>query len=276
MPGKLVTTSATHRPRRPFPSRLVAVGMAVLVAGLVCSSVFRKRGQVSIPDPNAPQAKSETVVGPVAEEKGKEPVTTESGDPTSNSEDTRDGATTETAELPNTTAGEPDQPKADQAAIEKKQREEARRLKHHTEQLLGMIISTREMGVPPVPISEEDEESLRRDLLAAITNDIVIYDDEDSRTQEVKERVADAKRQLAEILQKGGSVVEAIKEYEAYVNEGAKVRSEVLAKVAPEVDAIEDDVKALEYVESVNEALKKEDIPPIKPEDVGFEEATTE
>ena len=134
-----------------------------------------------------------------------------------------------------------------------------------------MIISTDETGVPPLPISPDDEESLRRDLLAAITNDIVIYDDEDSRTQEVKERVADAKRQLAEILEKGGSVVEAIREYEAYVNEGAKTRAEVLAKVAPEVDAIEDDAKALEYVESVNEALKKEDIPPIKPEEVGFE-----
>ncbi len=93
------------------------------------------------------------------------------------------------------------------------------------------------------------------------------------RTQEVKERVADAKRQLAEILEKGGSVVEAIKEYEAYVNEGAKLRSEVIEKITPEVDAIEDDAKALEYVESVNEALKKEDIPPIKPEEVGFEEA---
>ena len=41
------------------------------------------------------------------------------------------------------------------------------------------------------------------------------------RTQEVKERVADAKRQLADILKADGSVVEAIREYEAHVNEGA-------------------------------------------------------
>ena len=42
------------------------------------------------------------------------------------------------------------------------------------------------------------------------------------RTQEVKERVADAKRQLADILKAGGSVVEAIREYATHVNEGAK------------------------------------------------------
>ncbi len=45
----------------------------------------------------------------------------------------------------------------------------------------------------------------------------------------------------------------------------------VLAKVAPEVEAISNDAEAVEYVESVNEALKKEDIPPIKLEEVGFE-----
>ena len=91
------------------------------------------------------------------------------------------------------------------------------------------------------------------------------------RTQEVKERVADAKRQLADILKAGGSVVEAIREYEAHVNEGARLRAEVLAKVAPEVDAITNDAEAVEYVESVNEALKKEDIPPLHLEEVGFE-----
>ena len=134
-----------------------------------------------------------------------------------------------------------------------------------------MIISTRETGVPPLPISPESEEALRRSLLVALTNDIVIFDDESERTQENKERVADAKRQLGEILRSGGSVVEAIREYEAYVNEGAKVRAEVLEKVQPAVDAITNDAEALEYVESVNEALKKEDIPPLHLEEVGFE-----
>ena len=86
----------------------------------------------------------------------------------------------------------------------------------------------------------------------------------------MKERVADAKRQLADILKSGGSVVETIREYEAHVNEGARLRAEVLAKVAPEVDAITNDAEAVEYVESVNEALKKENIPPLHLEEVGF------
>ena len=177
---------------------------------------------------------------------------------------------------PEAAGTEPGPPEQAKEETKKQESEPGRRLRHGSEQLLAMIISTDETGVPPLPISPEDEESLRRDLLAAITNDIVIFDDEDAKTQDVKERVADAKRQLADILQKGGSVVEAIREYEAHVNEGAKLRSEVIAKIAPEVDAIEDDAKALEYVESVNEALKKEDIPPIKPEEVGFEKTENE
>ena len=271
MSGKIVTTSSSRRPRRPFPLRPVAVGVVVLVAALAAISFFRHSGKVSVTKPETPQTKSETFAEPVTGTKGGEPAKAETGDTGSGSEEAQEVVKAETAigSSPAEDKAEPE--KADDAASGQKEIEESRRLKHHTEQLLGMIISTREMGVPPVPISEEDEESLRRDLLVAITNDISIFEDEDERTQEVKERVAEAKRQLADILQKGGSVVAAIREYEAYVNEGAKVRSEVLAKVAPEVDAITNDAEAVEYVESVNEALKKEDIPPLHLEEVGFE-----
>ena len=108
---------------------------------------------MSVTEPSAPQAKSQTVAGPIAEAKGKDPVKAESGDPASDADEARDGVTAETAEAPNQTEGEPNPTAADEAAIEKKQREEARRLKHRTEQLFGMIISTRETGVPPIPIS---------------------------------------------------------------------------------------------------------------------------
>ena len=271
MSGKIVTTSSNRRPRRPFPLRPVAVGVVVLVAALAAISFFRHSGKVSVTKPETPQTKSETIAEPVTGTKGEEPAKAGAGDARPDSEEAQEVVKAETAVGSSTAEDKAEPEKADDAAGGQKQNEESRRLKHHTEQLLGMIISTREMGVPPVPISEEDEESLRRDLLVAITNDISIFEDEDERTQEVKERVAEAKRQLADILQKGGSVVAAIREYEAYVNEGAKVRSEVLAKVAPEVEAISNDTEAVEYVESVNEALKKEDIPPIKLEEVGFE-----
>ena len=49
------------------------------------------------------------------------------------------------------------------------------------------------------------------------------------------------------------------------------MRAEVLEKVQPAVDAITNDAEAVEYVESVNEALKKEDIPPLHLDEVGFE-----
>ena len=269
----VVTTSRRRPPRRvPLPAVLVlaAVLLAVLALCLLREGRASSRPQVGralrasrsegpassgpqegpspVPDAPAPSREGPASSGPQEEVSSVAPAPV--ADPS-------------TLEPINLSTNSAEAPSPD--------RRPGARLRHGSEQLLAMIISTDETGVPPLPLSPEDEETLRRDLLAAITNDIVIYDDEDARTQEVKERVADAKRQLADILKAGGSVVEAIREYEAHVNEGARLRAEVLAKVAPEVDAITNDAEAVEYVESVNEALKKEDIPPIKLEEVGFE-----
>ena len=149
-----------------------------------------------------------------------------------------------------------------------------------------MIMSVKPgMEIPPVPLPEinensteediaaavETEEKLRSDLAVSITNDIVIYDTDSEKLAETKEAVADTKFQLAEIVKNGGSVTDAIREYTEHVNEGARLRSETIEKITPVVDSITNDAEAVEYVESVNEALKKEDIPPIKLEEVGFE-----
>lgn len=275
MPAKIVTVSRKRRPQRGTPSFPwpIAGCVIVLVAGLIVLRILRKAERAPVTVPEAP--KTSSVAAPTqgdVEGGGAAAENTEEADGVATP--ARGGGPVSVSANGAEDAGAATQPQnADKASAAKTKPEESRRLKHGSEQLLAMIISTSETGVPPLPISADDEESLRRDLLAAITNDIAIFDDEDSRTQEVKERVAEAKRQLGEVLRNGGSVVEAIKEYEAYVNEGAKVRAEVLEKITPEVDAIEDDAEALDYVNTVNEALKKEDIPPIRPDEVGFEDA---
>ena len=275
MPKKIVTVSRKRRPQRGTPSFPwpIAGCVIVLVAGLIVLRILRKAEKAPVTVPEAP--KTSSVAAPTqgdVEGGGAAAENTEEADGVATP--ARGGGPIAVSADGVEDAGAATQPpNADKAPAAKTKPEEARGLKHGSEQLLAMIISTSETGVPPLPISADDEESLRRDLLAAITNDIAIFDDEDSRTQEVKERVAEAKRQLGEVLRNGGSVVEAIKEYEAYVNEGAKVRAEVLEKITPEVDAIEDDAEALDYVNTVNEALKKEDIPPIRPDEVGFEDA---
>ncbi len=264
-----IVTTSSHRRRGAHPKNaalpITIVAILAIAAGVAYFLLREKPGEMpngGAPGGSAPPAGRD---GPAP----KEQVAQDNGGVSGESEAGRDVPVPQEVVAQDSVAGtEPEQTKE---KPKKPAIELGRRLRHGSEQLLAMIISTEETGVPPLPISPEDEESLRRDLLAAITNDIVIFDDEDAKTQDVKERVADAKRQLADILKKGGSVVEAIREYEAYVNEGAKVRSEVLEKVAPEVEAIEDDAKAVEYVESVNEALKKEGVPPIKLEEVGFE-----
>ncbi len=277
----IVTTSARKRPGRHsslvtrHSSLAIAALAAIAIAVVLVALHFLREGPASS-GPEPPKV-SDTTAKPASRPAGTPataaPAAATGGAASGRAEPERGeaphlpAANRQTVQPSNSQTNSP----LDEAEQERKKWEAERRLRHGTEQLLAMIISTDATGVPPLPVSEEAEESLRRDLLVAITNDISIFEDEDERTQEVKERVAEAKRQLADILQKGGSVVAAIREYEAYVNEGAKVRSEVLAKVAPEVEAISNDAEAVEYVESVNEALKKEDIPPIKLEEVGFE-----
>ena len=95
------------------------------------------------------------------------------------------------------------------------------------EQVLFMALSSEDGGgMPPFPI--DDNASLTNAFLAAMTNSIVIYDTDDERTVALKERVADAKNQLKKIYEEGGSIYDALMEYQHYVNEGAQIRSEVI------------------------------------------------
>ncbi len=154
--------------------------------------------------------------------------------------------------------------------------------RHQAEQLLSMIVSgsdgTTEM--PPIPLPQtyanptndeqiaqnEAAEMLAEDLFNSMTNLIVIYEDESLKMQTHKEIVADMKIQLSKIVKGGGNVADALREYVHSVNEGVYIRKEIIA----EIDKIEDDEEALAYIEEINSALLKEDIPAITLEDAGF------
>ncbi len=133
-----------------------------------------------------------------------------------------------------------------------------------------MMLSTPpEVAMPPLPQLDPDDSRLNADALAAVTNDLVIYDTDGERLERLKEDVAGAKFQLADAVAKGVSVAEALNEFRNHQNEGVEIRNETIKAI----NSIEDDQAAAETFKKANEELEKEDILPIRPEEVGFESA---
>lgn len=156
--------------------------------------------------------------------------------------------------------------------------------KNMSDSVLAMLIMGNEGKTenPPLPNLidtnttperiEAQQLKWNEDAINALTNAIVIYEDEDNLTQGQKEKIADLKEQLARIAKEGGSVADALKEFREYMNEGVGLRRQVIAETAK----IEDDKEALDYVNKANEELKKEDITPVDLEEVGFVDKDSE
>jgi hypothetical protein len=129
------------------------------------------------------------------------------------------------------------------------------------EQIACMMLSVSdEVGMPPTPLASE--EKLRENFFRAITNNIVVYEDDDERVVALKENVADMKNQLADILEANGSLTASLKEYERWVNENKEIRDGVLLhyhKLLTETSAEE----AQSYLDAANAELKAEGITPI-------------
>ena len=112
-------------------------------------------------------------------------------------------------------------------------------------------------GMPPMPV--QSEETLLRDLMVALTNDIVIYEDDPPETVAFKERVADFKNQLAKIVQDGGSITNAMKEYESWVNENKALRDAVIREYRRlRKEASQEEADA--YLAEANKELEAEGI----------------
>ena len=131
------------------------------------------------------------------------------------------------------------------------------------EQLIAMMAGGNDRsGMPPMPITSE--KSLLRDLEAALTNDIVVYDDDPPETVAFKERVADFKNQLAKIVQDGGSITNAMKEYESWVNENKAIRDAVILEYRRlKAEASQEEADA--YLAEANRELEAEGIETVNP-----------
>ncbi len=130
------------------------------------------------------------------------------------------------------------------------------------EQILGMMVSAgTNKRMPPLP-PMRSEESMLKDFMVAVTNDIVIFEDDDEHTVKFKEQVADFKNQLLGIVEQGGSITNALKEYERWINESQAIRRDVTAEYKRlKAEASQEEADA--YLAVANKELEAEGIPTV-------------
>jgi len=128
-----------------------------------------------------------------------------------------------------------------------------------TEALLSMAMSVPPGAmIPPMPITP----GLEADFAKSLTNDIVVFDDDDERMIEHKKKVALAKLALLEQVNQGRSVSEVLKEYQESTNERAAARSDAQRELAELLKNGKPD-RAEAYLEEVNKAFTELGIEPI-------------
>ncbi|HNX35032.1 MAG TPA: hypothetical protein PKM57_10415 [Kiritimatiellia bacterium] len=161
------------------------------------------------------------------------------------------------AALPASQPLPPPAPQPSEIAVETPVR--PHQFKNKTEQLLSMAMSVPPGGfVPPLPISPEMEQ----DFAKSLTNEIVIFDDDDERTANIKENVAVAKNQLIEMVKQGRSVADVIQEYQKTRNAHTAARSEAQAELSNLYRSGKTQ-EAREYMEKVNKAFTELGIDPV-------------
>ena len=265
----IVTTSSRKRSRRRPILPIAAIALLIFAA-FVAYFLFRE-GRA----PARPHEDTTARDGGRAAGASQQPVEHDGSTPgesaMQNAESTmhNGGALGETA-LPE--AAEPpnlptSSPSTNEASSAEPPLKPPKHFRSPSEQLLAMMLSTPpEVAMPPLPQLDPDGARLNADALSAVTNDLVIYDTDGERLERLKEDVAGAKFQLADAVAKGVSVAEALNEFRAHQNEGVEIRNETIKAI----NSIEDDQAAIETFKKANEELVKEDIAPIKPEEVGL------
>lgn len=250
----VVTSSRRRHPRQNSPHHILAVAViAVLcVAGVFCAKHFRKTAG----EPPVPVVTETTSLIGNGELGSGDPE----GDagrlaPSGRNQEPDRPATRPTAPATNSPAN----PAATPVVTALANREtEKPNYGQEVEQILAMLASASDSaGGPPLP--DMGGIDLNRSLLIAITNDIVVYEDDDPETVAMKERIADMKNQLKEVVDAGGSVEAAILEYHDWVNENQRIRAGVISEYRRLVrEASREEADA--YIVEANKELEAEGI----------------
>ena len=266
----VVTTSRRRPPRRvPLPAVLVLA--AVLLAALAL--FLLREGRASSRPPSTPPAPSREGPASSGPQEGPSPVPAAPAPSREGpaSSGPQEGVSSVPATSISATAPSTPEPfNLSTNSAEDPPPPPPKHFRSPSEQLLALMLSTPpDVAMPPLPQLDPDDARLNADALAAVTNDLVIYDTDGEDLESLKENVAGVKFQLADAVSKGVSVAEALNEFREHQNEGVEIRNETIKAI----NSIEDDQAAAETFKKANEELEKEDILPIRPEEVGFESA---
>ena len=263
----IVTTSSRKRPRRNSPFSALHYALVIAVLAVVVGVVFYlRRGQTpSVPEVEAPKTEI-TEVKPHAVEPSK--VRAEADGPATNAAPRMTPNGRRRIPVLKPLADAVQAAEAGAATNETEKAEvyttpvmQTSEFPMATEQLLSMILSCGDtMAPPPLPIV--DDGRLERHLKIALTNDIVIYETDDEKTVALKENIAEAKLQLKEIVENGGTVAAALQEYLAFIGENHRLREEVVAEYSRLVREASQE-EADQYLEVANEELVAEGITPV-------------
>lgn len=128
-----------------------------------------------------------------------------------------------------------------------------------SDQLLAMALSVPEgHDMPPLPIPQG--EAMDTMFLNSLTNKIIIYPDDSPEVIKLKERVADAKEELARRYEGGESIANILKDYQAAVKETAAIRTDAILQIR-RIRQEEGDDAAEKTRREINTALEQEGIP---------------
>ena len=261
--SKAIVSNVAWKPARHLISRMIIAGIAI-VAGLAIWRFADQGPALENPVPDKMQTASGKSSSPVIQSQSVdeetssvatspvEPIPHKMGSPSH-----QQAAPPPPQSAPLSQRPQTDMPEA--VAEEEQKPQRPNQFKNSTEQLLAMAMSAPPGAmIPPLPIPG----NLDEDFINSLTNTIMIYDDDDERTAQLKESVAVAKNQMLELLKEGRSVADVLKEYQETANERAAIRSEAQRELNALYRSGQTQ-EAQEYMEKINASFRGMDIEPV-------------
>ena len=132
------------------------------------------------------------------------------------------------------------------------------------DQILAMALEPSGGVTPPLPLRP----GLEKDFRKAIERPIIIHEDEPESVKAAKRRVIEARVQMKEMLDRGMSFEEVLREHQRLSNENARMRIEAMRDFNALVNA--GDIEgARTYAEKVNGTLSQLGIAPLTVQEPG-------
>ena len=128
----------------------------------------------------------------------------------------------------------------------------------HTDQVIAMVLTAGE-SIPPFPGTSD---SLDKEFVRSLSVPIVINDDDDEKTKEIKRLVIETRKEIDEQIRTGKSFRTILEEHRKATEDNAQFKKEALAIAREMVDEGETGM-ADEFVEKANEKLAEKGATPI-------------